>query len=219
MRVALDFDGTLCDSMGPLEDLASTVVREAFPHVPGHLVRSTYRRTAGMPFDQQAQWLPVPSSARRAAAEAFAERKVAVTLACAPFPDVDEALRTWRSAGVEPVVVSSTTTDLLRLWLRRYDLADLVEQVYGLSYGTKLEQLQRCRPHAFVGDTKWDGVKAAEAGVTFLGVQRDGRLLSESESVGSSLVEIARSYAAGVSAGHAVADWLEEIVDDTRFGQ
>lgn len=218
MRVALDFDGTLCDSMGALEDLASAVVREAFPHVPGHLVRSTYRKTAGMPFEQQATYLPVPASARKVAVEAFAERKVAVTLACAPFPDVDEALRTWRSAGVEPVVVSSTTTDLLRLWLRQHQLTNLVEQVYGLSYGTKLEQLQRCRPHAFVGDTKWDRVKAAEAGVTFLGVQRDARLLTESDSVGSSLVEIARSYAAGVSAGHAVADFLE-TVDDTRFGQ
>lgn len=206
MRVALDFDGTLCDSMGALEDLASEVVRGAFAHVPGHLVRSSYRTTAGMPFEQQVTYLPIPRRAQKVAALEFAERKVAVTLACEPFPDVRPTLEAWAAAGVDLVVVSSTTSDLLRLWLRRHGLVDLVSQVYGLSFGTKLEQLQRSRPRWFVGDTRWDAVKAAEAGCSFLGVQRDGRLLSERDSAARDLTELTTH----VLVGGAVTRFLDD---------
>jgi phosphoglycolate phosphatase-like HAD superfamily hydrolase len=191
VKVALDFDGTLCDSMGALEDLASEVVREVYPAVPGHVVRGHYRRTAGMPFGQQAAYLPIPHPARQRAVTEFEERKVAVTLACRPFEDVWSALRTWHAAGVDVVVVSSTVTDLLQLWLRKWALLEYVTQVYGLSYGTKLEQLQRCRPDAFCGDTRWDLVKATEVGVTFHGVQRDERLLPDSGAVTRDLSQLA----------------------------
>lgn len=191
MKVACDFDGLLCDSMQALEDLASEVVREVYPAVPGHVVRGHYRRTAGMPFEQQAAYFPVPHPARVAAVAAFEERKVAVTLRCEPFPDARRALETWHAAQVDVVVVSSTVTDLLQLWLRRWALLEFVTQVYGLSYGTKLEQLQRARPDAFCGDTRWDGVKAAEAGVTFHGVQRDERLLPDAEATTRDLAQLA----------------------------
>lgn len=210
MRVALDFDGTLCDSMGALEDLASTVVREAFPHVPGHVVRDHYRRTAGMPFEKQAEWFQLPATARRVAVAAFNERKVAVTMGCQPFPEVPQVLEAWHSAGADLVVVSSTTTDLLRLWLRKHGLVELVSQVYGLSFGSKLQQLQRCRPRWFIGDTKWDAVKAAEAGITFLGVQRDSRLLSEAESSARDLSDLTTHVLVGGAVSTFLAQQLME---------
>lgn len=191
MRVALDFDGTLCDSMGVLEDLAVELVCEAYPWCTEDTVRQRYRKTAGLPFDEQVAWFPIPGPEKQVVRRKFAELKVRATLLSKPFGDVVDVLHAWYDRGVVTCIVSSTTKELITTWLSWHRLDGyFVGEVYGIDFGSKPVQLELADVDLFIADAPRDLDLAAAAKVQFAGLQRDPDLLPDRLAVSRSLAEL-----------------------------
>lgn len=212
MRVALDFDGTLCDSMGALEDLAVELVHEAYPWCPEDVVRQRYRRTAGLPFDEQVAWFLIPGPEKQVVRRKFAQQKVRTTLLSRPFNDVEGVLETWHDRGVETCVVSSTTTELITTWLSWHRLDHYIGDVYGIDFGPKPAQLELAGADLFIADARRDLELAREAKVPFAGLQRDPALLPNKLAVSRSLLELSeRVVLARYDRARGYAAWRSKV--------
>lgn len=173
MKIALDFDGTIADTMTALEQLAVDVLCPKFM-LEEEFVRTQYRKTAGDPFFEQLKLIyPVGFDYEMASAAAQYEyEKRGVTLSAKPFTEVDTALAALAEKEHELHIVSSTETDLIQAWVDLQDLDHFVT-VWGLHYGYKLEQLQRCEAELFIGDSDLDRVRADARRIRFAGICRN----------------------------------------------
>lgn len=192
--VAVDFDGTLIDSMPALEDLAVEVLKEMFTHPPPDYVRARYRESAGETFRRQLETI-IPDASdlmRDTLAARYEERKREVLARSQPFDDVKTALS--HLDEVQLWVVTSTTTDLVVQTLHWHELWHHFTGCLGPEWGVKWNKLDMIRADYFVGDTDRDAHHALMArGCRFLGVRRQpGELLSLENTTHTDLRQIAR---------------------------
>jgi phosphoglycolate phosphatase-like HAD superfamily hydrolase len=181
MIVAFDFDGTVCDSMGALEDLAITVIRRYWDVADEAPLRQRYRDTAGDPFDVQFPRIVSSSGYEVSVATAeYAIEKIGVTLRSQPKKDTIAAIERLLDARVGVHIISSTRAPLIRMWLREhFEALEPFVHCHGIDMGTKVENLRRCRPDWFVGDSVSDQMRAAQVGVTFFHVDEINDFLAE----------------------------------------
>jgi len=179
--VALDFDGTVVDSMGSLADEAvETLMAAGYPDADG--VLSAYLKTSGLSFRQQVDLLipGVSASFKDEVASSFHERTAHIYDSVGLVPgvlDFIEGLRSKRSSVVAVVIVSSSSSRVVQRACKRllpYDgHHDVVVLGRSLSFDTKASQLvdivraafgdpQRV---AFIGDSPRDAHIADEAGI------------------------------------------------------
>ena len=170
MTVAVDFDGTVANTMPALEELAVELAGLHTGRTEEEL-RTWYRGTAGMPFTEQ---VVVLGRYPMLVAD-FMQQKVSITIESKPWEDVGKL------AGIPAnlVLVSSTTNLLLERYLARWELEHLFKYVEGWADGySKTQQLMDSEARDFIGDSERDRTYARWAGVTFHGVRRnDGYLL------------------------------------------
>src|SRR3954451_23988791 len=179
--VALDFDGTVADSMGFLTDLAvGLLVELGFERAEA---ARRYLATAGSEFATQLDEL-APGHPRLAeVATRFEAEKTRWMGCCELFTDVVPAVERLPAAGVPVLLCSSTRVALVREFCERYGLLQRFASVDGWGpRHTKSMQLVSAVAAAgfdghevvFVGDSRRDADVARAAGTRFVGLVRAG---------------------------------------------
>jgi phosphoglycolate phosphatase-like HAD superfamily hydrolase/phosphatidylglycerophosphate synthase len=207
--VALDFDGTVADSMGFLTDLAVGLLVDELGFERTEAAR-LYLATAGSPFATQLDEI-APGHPRLAqVARRFEAEKTRWMGRCEMFTDVIPAVERLAAVGVPVLLCSSTRAPLVREFCQRYGLVPKCASVDGWSPGnTKSVQLVSGAAAAgfaghevvFVGDTRRDADVARAAGTRFVGLVRAGhpdRLAGSGAPVVGSLSELAAALVQAV---------------------
>src|SRR4051812_31434457 len=128
--VALDFDGTIADSMGFLTDLAVGLLVDELGFEPAEAARR-YLATAGSEFATQLDEL-APGHPRLAElASRFEAEKTRWMGCCEMFTDVVPALERLAAAGVPVLLCSSTRVALVREFCERHGLLQRFTSVDG----------------------------------------------------------------------------------------
>src|SRR3954471_19442751 len=200
--VALDFDGTVADSMGFLTDLAVGLLVDKLGFERAEAARQ-YLATSGSEFATQLNEL-APGHPRLAeVASRFEAEKTRWMGCCELFSDVVPALERLAAAGVPVLLCSSTRELLVREFCERHGLLQRFASVDGWGpRHTKSMQLVSAVAAAgfaghevvFVGDTRRDGDVARAAGTRFVGLVRAGHpdaLAGSGARVVGSLSELA----------------------------
>ena len=200
--VALDFDGTVADSMGFLTDLAVGLLVDELGFERAEAARQ-YLATAGSTFATQLDEIAPGQPGRAEVANRFEAEKTRWMGSCQMFTDVVPALERLAAAGVPVLLCSSTRAPLVREFCERYGLLQRFASVDGWSPGhTKSVQLVSGVAAAgfaghdvvFVGDARRDADVARTAGTRFVGLVRPGhpdRLAGSGAKVVGSLSELA----------------------------
>src|SRR3954451_6542436 len=132
--VALDFDGTVADSMGFLTDLAVGLLVDALGFERDEAARR-YLATAGSDFPTQLDEL-APGHPRLAeVAGRFEAEKTRWMGSCDIFADVAPAMQRLAEAGVPVLLCSSTRVSLVREFCERYGLLESFASVDGWAPG------------------------------------------------------------------------------------
>jgi phosphoglycolate phosphatase len=200
--VALDFDGTVADSMGFLTDLAVGLLVDELGFERTEAARQ-YLATAGSPFATQLDDI-APGQPRLAqVASRFEEEKTRWMGRCEMFTDVVPALERLAAAGVPVLLCSSTRVLLVREFCERHGLLQRFASVDGWrpqhSKSVQLESGIGAAGFAghevvFVGDACRDADVARAAGTRFVGLVRAGHpdgLAGSGARVVGSLSELA----------------------------
>jgi phosphoglycolate phosphatase-like HAD superfamily hydrolase len=195
--VALDFDGTVADSMGFLTDLAAGLLVDELGFERAEAVR-LYLATAGSTFATQLDEIAPGQPGRAEVASRFEAEKTRWMGRCEMFTDVVPALERLAAAAVPVLLCSSTRAPLVRDFCERYGLLQRFASVDGWEPGhTKSMQLVSGVAAAglaghevvFVGDARRDADVARAAGCRFVGLVRavhpDGLAGSGARVVGS----------------------------------
>jgi phosphoglycolate phosphatase-like HAD superfamily hydrolase len=179
--VAFDFDGTVCDSMGGLEDLAVNVIRRHWDVADEEVIRERYRETSGDPFDVQLPRIMCMNGPDVSAAIAeYAIEKTDVTTRSKPKKDAIDAVSELIAAGIGVHIISSTTAPLIRMWLRKhFEALEHLIHCHGIDMGTKVENLTRCVPDYFIGDSVSDCIRADALGIKFFHIDSIDNFLAE----------------------------------------
>ena len=207
--VALDFDGTVADSMGFLTDLAVGLLVDELGFERAEAARQ-YLATAGSAFATQLDEI-APGQPRLAqVASRFEAEKTRWMGRCEMFTDVVPALERLAAAGVPVLLCSSTRAPLVREFCERYGLLQRFASVDGWGPGhTKSVQLVSGVAAAgfaghevvFVGDARRDADVARAAGTRFVGLVRAGHpdgLAGSGAKVVGSLSELAAALVQAV---------------------
>src|SRR4051812_42085134 len=200
--VALDFDGTIADSMGFLTDLAVGLLVEELGFEPTEAARR-YLATAGSEFAAQLDEL-APGHPRLAeVASRFEAEKTRWMGCCEMFSDVVPAVERLAAAGVPVLLCSSTRVLLVREFCERYGLLQRFASVdgWGPRHGKPVQLVSGIAAAGFaghevvfVGDTRRDADVARAAGTRFVGLVRAGHpdaLAGSGAKVVGSLSELA----------------------------
>ncbi len=207
--VALDFDGTVADSMGFLTDLAVGLLVDELGFERAEATRQ-YLATAGSDFATQLDEL-APGQPRLAeVASRFEAEKTQWMRGCEMFTDVVPAVERLAAAGVPVLLCSSTRAPLVREFCERYGLLHRFASIDGWSPGhSKAAQLVSgvaatgLAGHevVFVGDARRDADVARVAGTQFVGLVRAGHtdtLAGSGAKVVRSLAELAAALVQAV---------------------
>ncbi len=207
--VALDFDGTVADSMGFLTELAVGLLVDELGFERTEAARR-YVATAGSDFATQLDEL-APGHPRLAdVASRFEAEKTRWMGRCEMFADVVPAVERLAAAGVPVLLCSSTRVLLVREFCERHGLLQHFASVDGWGpRHTKSAQLLSAVVAAgfagheviFVGDTQRDTDVARAAGTRFVGLVRAGHpdaLAGSGATVVGSLSELAANLAHAV---------------------
>ncbi|MGH7910478.1 MAG: HAD hydrolase-like protein, partial [Candidatus Dormibacteraceae bacterium] len=200
--VALDFDGTIADSMGFLTDLAVGLLVDELDFEPAEAARQ-YLATAGSEFAAQLNEIAPGHPRLPELASRFEADKTRWMGCCKMFTDVAPALERLSAAGVPVLLCSSTRAQLVREFCERFGLLQRLASVDGWSPGHDKSAQLMCGVAAagfaghevvFVGDTRRDADVAGTAGTPFVGLVRAGHpdaLAGSGFRVVSSLCELA----------------------------
>lgn len=207
--VALDFDGTVADSMGFLTDLAVGLLVDELDFERAEATRH-YLATAGSTFATQLDEIAPSQPGLAQVASRFEAEKTRWMERCEIFTDVVPALDRLASAGVPVLLCSSTRAALVHEFCERYGLLQRFASVDGWDPGhTKSVQLVSGVAAAgfaghevvFVGDARRDADVARSAGTRFVGLVRAGHpdcLAGSGAKVVGSLSELAAALAQAV---------------------
>lgn len=200
--VALDFDGTVADSMGFLTGLAVQLLVDPLGFEPEEAARQ-YLATAGSDFATQLEELAPGHSRLAEVAARFEVEKTRWMECCEIFSDVGPAVDRLAAAGIPVLLCSSTRLPLVRQFCERYGLLDGFASVDGWGPGrNKAVQLASGvavvgrvgQEVMFVGDTRRDADVARAVGTRFVGIVRPGHpdaLAGSGAKVVGSLSELA----------------------------
>jgi choline kinase/phosphoglycolate phosphatase-like HAD superfamily hydrolase/phosphatidylglycerophosphate synthase len=204
--VALDFDGTVADSMGTLAKLAAELLSRELG-MPRDEATSRYLATAGDDFRTQLDVIAYGRPCLDEIAVDFEAAKEGLMAGVRPFADAGAAIERLGQADVPALVCSSTRAALVQEFCRRFGLAQLAAAVDGWRPDhTKVAQLRAwaaaigVAPNdvLFVGDAVRDAAIARAAGVRFVGLYRPGHpdaFAGSGVPVVTSLTDLARLVA------------------------
>jgi phosphoglycolate phosphatase-like HAD superfamily hydrolase len=207
--VALDFDGTVADSMGFLTDLAVGLLVDELGFERAEAARQ-YLATAGSTFATQLDEIASGQPRLAQVASRFEAEKTRWMGRCEMFTDVIPAVERLAAAGVPVLLCSSTRAPLVREFCERYGLFQRFASVDGWGPGhTKSAQLVSGAAAAgfaghevvFVGDARRDADLARAAGTRFVGLVRAGHpdgLAGSGVKVVGSLSELAAAVVQAV---------------------
>jgi 1L-myo-inositol 1-phosphate cytidylyltransferase / CDP-L-myo-inositol myo-inositolphosphotransferase len=178
--IIFDFDGTIADTMPWLSGIAVQLLAERYG-VPASFAEQRYLDTAGMDFRSQLEEIFPGHCENEATAATMEEEKRRELLQRPLFPEVIPALKALKRDGLRIFVCSSTSEYLVREFVYRAGIEDLVDACFGYVPGLpKPRQIEFILCHyglrrdgvVFVGDALVDEMYARSVGVPFIGVAR-----------------------------------------------
>lgn len=176
MIIALDFDGTVADTMHALTMIATDVINRHHGLEESDAC-GRYLATIGASFPDQLEELFPGNAANADAAVEFLGRQEDLYQVVELFPDARAAIGELLEHEASLVIVSSTERRLTAPVLMRELPTGIYKEltVMGREYGRKEEQLyflnaRTMEPVVFVGDTVRDAQVALRANVRFLAV-------------------------------------------------
>jgi len=180
--VALDFDGTIADSMDHLTGAAVGLLVDELGFGRPEAAR-LYLATAGSDFRTQLNELAPGHPALAEVAARFEAEQTRWMERCEIFTDVVPAVESLLAVGVPVLLCSSTRASLVHEFCERYDLLQRFTSVDGWAPGrSKSVQLAAGIAAAglaghqavFIGDARRDADVARAAGARFVGLVRAG---------------------------------------------
>jgi choline kinase/phosphoglycolate phosphatase-like HAD superfamily hydrolase/phosphatidylglycerophosphate synthase len=180
--VALDFDGTVADSMDYLTGVAVGLLVDELGFRRPEAARQ-YLATAGSDFRTQLNELAPGHPALAEVAARFEAEQTRWMERCEIFTDVVPAVESLAATGVPVLMCSSTRAPLVHQFCERYGLLQRLTSVDGWAPGhSKSVQLAAGIAAAglagheavFIGDARRDADVARAAGARFVGLVRAG---------------------------------------------
>ena len=98
------------------------------------------------------------------------------------YPGIYTVLKRLREAGCHIAVATNKRQDFTDMLMRKYQLADMIQVVYGTDMEGKLTKFDLirkcmdrfsecgCRDTVMIGDSSYDAIAAQQAGIDFIGV-------------------------------------------------
>lgn len=178
--VIFDFDGTVANTMPFLEDLAVDLLAENYGIAKEEAGRK-YRETTGMDFSSQVERIFPGHSKNKKVIATFEEKKLAGILDHPLFPEVMPSLEFFKSRNIKRFICTSTKSEILSEYVKRYHLGDWVDDCMGHKPGfTKDKQIESIlQDHdldpdevLFVGDSLMDYEFVRDLKVRFIGIER-----------------------------------------------
>ena len=130
--VALDFDGTTADTMPTLENIAVRLLVENY-QLEEEDAREKYRRTTGLPFEQQIGMIFPDNPINHEVISQFEKEKIEGIFNLPLFEDAKDTISTLRSNGFLVAISSSTTQPTIEKYCQIHDL--YVDQILGYREG------------------------------------------------------------------------------------
>lgn len=202
--VLFDFDGTLYDTVEGIAKCVQYALSKHGIEAPLEALRCF----AGPPLAEKfMEVYGVDSALAEQLVKDYRERYLPIGVyESAPFPGVGELLLRLRAAGLHLGVATSKPQTLAELLLDRAGLRDCFDAIVGSTPGKKDDQkwmvvrraMELCgaEPAAtvLVGDTKYDAIGAAKAGIACIGAAWGYAAPGELEAAG--VLCTARDFAA-----------------------
>ena len=178
--VIFDFDGTIADTMPFLSDLAVGLLTKNY-EISGEEARRRYLETTGLDFgSQMEQIFPQHPSNRIVVATMEASKRKGI-LEHPLFDEVVPALMFFKGRNVKRFVCSSTQEAIVRKYVKKMGIDDLLDGCFGYRPGfTKGQQIEFILRHyglrpdevIFVGDSLMDYEFVRDKGVRFIALRR-----------------------------------------------
>ncbi|MHA1990162.1 MAG: HAD family hydrolase [Candidatus Hodarchaeales archaeon] len=177
--ICFDFDGTIADTMPVLENNAVSLLIKYHPSMSLNDAIDNYRRTTGLPFEQQVEIIFPNISTNNEMVEEFENLKVETIFNQELFPETNEALSILKSKGYIIAISSSTIKEIIVEYLQRKEISNSIDIVLGYRPGFEKgkhhfdflkEKFQLSSSSIlYVGDSLKDMERAMSSHVNFIG--------------------------------------------------
>jgi phosphoglycolate phosphatase len=177
--ICFDFDGTIADTMPVLENNAVSLFLKYHPSMSLNDAIGKYRRTTGLPFEQQVEIIFPNVSTNNEMVEEFENLKVETVYSQELFPETNEALSILKSKGYIIAISSSTIKEIIVEYLQRKEITNSIDIVLGYRPGFEkgkhhfdyLMNEYQLQPSSilYVGDSLKDMERAMGSHVNFIG--------------------------------------------------
>jgi len=173
-RVIFDFDGTVANTMPPLEMIATRIIQAIYSLGETDALRG-YRQTIGASFEEQLDELFPRHTGNENAAHLFGMQREAVYDISPPKAGAVETIKALSESGVQSYIVSSTPWDLVDRWLERHLPFGNIFTLAETHGGMKQQQVSsavrgKVGLTVMIGDAPRDMRYAQYENIPFLGV-------------------------------------------------
>ncbi len=200
--ITLDFDGTTADTMPTLEKTAVRLIMQNYSLVEED-ARTKYRRTTGLPFEQQISILFPDHEKNELVISEFEKEKIEGIFDLPLFSDSKETIDYLRENDYLVAISSSTTQPIIEKYCKLNGL--IVDQILGYRPGFEkgkdhfdflIEKFDVTNTEMiYVGDSLKDCERAQGSDIVFIGrfgmfTQEDFDKISKSKLYISELAEL-----------------------------
>ncbi|MHA1504113.1 MAG: HAD family hydrolase [Candidatus Heimdallarchaeota archaeon] len=200
--ITLDFDGTTADTMPTLEKTAVRLIMQNYSLLDDD-ARTKYRRTTGLPFEQQISILFPDHEKNEFVINEFEKEKIEGIFDLPLFPDAKETIVYLRENDYLVAISSSTTQPIIEKYCKLNEL--IVDQILGYRPGFEkgkdhfdflIEKFEVSNTEMiYVGDSLKDCKRAQGSDIVFIGrfgmfTREDFDKISKSKLYISKLAEL-----------------------------
>lgn len=177
--ICFDFDGTIADTMPILEKNAVSLFLKYHPPMSFHDAVTNYRKTTGLPFEQQAEIVFPNNLTNKEMIEEFENLKIETIFNQELFPETREVLSILKSKGYLTAISSSTIKEIVEKYSIQKKIRNSIDIILGYRPG-----FEKGKDHfdflkkkfsitassiLYVGDSLKDMERAVISNVNFIG--------------------------------------------------
>lgn len=177
--ICFDFDGTIANTMPVLESNAVSLFIKFHPDLKSELATENYRKTTGLPFEQQVELIFPNDSTNKSLIEEFERLKLETIFNQNLFPESIEVLRILKHRQFVIAISSSTYKEIIDDYVEKKNIAAYIDIILGYRPGFEkgkdhfdyLIQYYKVDSASilYIGDSLKDMERAFNSKVNFIG--------------------------------------------------